>query len=135
MILTMKRNALLRLERARGMTIEVVRGRAWMTEGGRKADTFLAPGQPFRVAGNGLVLISPAHGGMQETSLRLLLEPVRDRLGAAMQQLRALLRTVLYEWRVQRVTRMLAQLDDRALNDIGLRRANLEAAVRERLGA
>ena len=122
MILTMKRNALLRLERARGLTIEVVRGRIWMTEGGRAADTFLAPGQPFRIAGDGLVLISPERGAPAETALRLLFEPVKSRVAA-----------LFHEWQVRRTLHLLRQLDDAVLKDLGLRRASLEASVRERL--
>jgi hypothetical protein len=57
MILRLNRNDFLRLRGARGAAIEVLKGRVWITEDGRAADSFLGPGRRYRVAGEGLVLI------------------------------------------------------------------------------
>jgi hypothetical protein len=57
MVLQLKHNDFLRLRGARGVAIEVVDGRVWITEDGRQADSFLAPGGRYRVSGDGLVLI------------------------------------------------------------------------------
>lgn len=57
MVLRLKSNDFLRLERAAGTRIEVLAGRVWITEPGRACDNFLVPGQLFRISGNGLVLV------------------------------------------------------------------------------
>jgi Protein of unknown function (DUF2917) len=57
MILKLNRNDFLRLRGARGVAIEVLTGRVWITEDGRGADNFLGPGRRYRVGGQGLVLI------------------------------------------------------------------------------
>ena len=57
MILRLRVNDFLRLRRARGVAIEVVTGRVWITEDGRAADSFLGPGRRYRVSGEGLVLV------------------------------------------------------------------------------
>ena len=57
MILRLNRNDFVRLRRARGVAIEVLTGRVWITEDGRHADSFLGPGRRYRVGGEGLVLI------------------------------------------------------------------------------
>ena len=58
MVLHLQSNDYLRLRGARGLAIEVVAGRVWITEDGRAADSFLGPGRRYRVCGDGLVLIS-----------------------------------------------------------------------------
>lgn len=58
MILQLQPNDYLRLRGARGVAIEVVAGRVWITEDGRAADSFLGPGRRYRVVGDGLVLVS-----------------------------------------------------------------------------
>jgi uncharacterized protein YjiS (DUF1127 family) len=126
MLLTMKHDDLLRLERARGLTIEVVSGRAWMTESGVDADRFLAPGRRHRLAGDGVVLIGPGDRAQGETCVRLLPDPVRGRILAALAH-------AVREWEVYRVTRLLRRLDDATLRDIGFRRTCLADEVRERL--
>ena len=66
MILQLKRNDFLRLRGARGVAIEVLAGRVWITEDGRAADSFLGPGRRYRVDGEGLVLVGAetyAEGG------------------------------------------------------------------------
>ncbi len=57
MILRLRVNDFLRLRRARGVAIEVLTGRVWITEHGRAADSFLGPGRRYRVSGEGLVLV------------------------------------------------------------------------------
>ena len=57
MILKLKGNDFLRLRRARGVAIEVLSGRVWITEDGRSGDSFLGPGRCYRVCGEGLVLV------------------------------------------------------------------------------
>jgi hypothetical protein len=57
MRLQLKHNDFLRLRGARGVAIEVLDGRVWITEDGREADSFLDPGGRYRVRGDGLVLI------------------------------------------------------------------------------
>jgi hypothetical protein len=57
MIFRLNRNDFLRLRRARGVAIEVLTGRVWITEDGRNADSFVGPGCRYRVGGEGLVLI------------------------------------------------------------------------------
>ena len=69
MVLRLKNKDFLRLSGARGLAIEVVDGRVWITEDGREADSFLAAGGCYRVCGDGLVLIGAEN---DETSLRLV---------------------------------------------------------------
>ena len=57
MILRLKANDFLRLRGARGVAIEVLAGRVWITEDGRTGDSFLEPGRRYRVGGEGLVLV------------------------------------------------------------------------------
>ena len=58
MVLRLEDKGFLRLRGARGVAIEVVEGRVWITEDGRRADTFLARGARYQVRGDGLVLVS-----------------------------------------------------------------------------
>ena len=57
MILRLNRNDFLRLRSARGVAIEVLNGRVWITEDGRATDTFLEAGRRYRIGGEGLVLV------------------------------------------------------------------------------
>jgi hypothetical protein len=57
MVLQLSGRDFLRLRGARGVAIEVVEGRVWITEDGRGADAFLGPGRRYRVRGDGLVLV------------------------------------------------------------------------------
>ena len=57
MVLRLKDKDFLRLRGARGVAIEVVGGRVWITEDGRTGDSFLDAGARYRVAGDGLVLV------------------------------------------------------------------------------
>jgi hypothetical protein len=69
MVLRLCHNDFLRLREARGVAIEVVDGRVWITEDGREADSFLAPGGRYLVGGDGLVLVEAE---ADETAVRLL---------------------------------------------------------------
>ncbi|HLS85376.1 MAG TPA: DUF2917 domain-containing protein [Burkholderiales bacterium] len=57
MVLDMKPKDFLRLRRARGLAIDVVAGRVWITEDGLRQDSFVGAGGSYRVAGDGLVLV------------------------------------------------------------------------------
>lgn len=69
MVLRLKAKDFLRLRGARGVAIEVVGGRVWITEDGRESDSFLAAGGRYLVGGNGLVLVGAENN---ETALRLV---------------------------------------------------------------
>ena len=69
MVLRLNDKDFLRLRGARGVAIEVVGGRVWITEDGCRADSFLAAGGRYRVHGDGLVLIGAEK---DETALRLV---------------------------------------------------------------
>ena len=69
MILRLKDKDFLRLRGARGIAIEVVGGRVWITEDGRTSDSFLGAGGRYHVGGDGLVLIGAEN---DETALRLV---------------------------------------------------------------
>jgi Protein of unknown function (DUF2917) len=68
MVLRLNNSDFLRLRGARGMAIEVVDGRVWITEDGREEDSFLASGGRYLVGGDGLVLVEAE---ANETDLRL----------------------------------------------------------------
>jgi len=63
MVLRMKPNDFLRLRGARGIAIDVVAGRVWITEDGRALDSFVSAGSSYRVAGDGLVLVGAEPAG------------------------------------------------------------------------
>jgi hypothetical protein len=69
MVLKLKDKDFLRLKGARGVAIEVVDGRVWITEDGHQGDRFLAAGGSYRVGGDGLVLVEAEK---DETALRLV---------------------------------------------------------------
>ena len=69
MLLKLKDRSFLRLRSARGMAIEVLEGRVWITEDGYRGDRFLGAGGCYRVCGDGLVLVGAE---TDETNLRLL---------------------------------------------------------------
>ena len=68
MVLQLNHNDFLRLRSARGVAIEVVDGRVWITEDGRARDSFLGAGGLYRVSGDGLVLV----GAERASELRVL---------------------------------------------------------------
>src|SRR5882672_10014217 len=57
MMLRLTLRDFLSLQGARGMAIDVLVGRVWITEDGRTADSFVEAGRSYRVGGHGLVLI------------------------------------------------------------------------------
>jgi DUF2917 family protein len=67
MVLRLKNKDFLRLRGARGVAIEVMDGRVWITEHGRQADSFLGSGGRYLVGGDGLVLV----GAESATEVRL----------------------------------------------------------------
>lgn len=69
MVFGLRGSDLLRLRCARGAAIEVIRGRVWITEHGRRADSFLGPGVRYRVWGDGLVLVG-AENDFSEVSVQ-----------------------------------------------------------------
>jgi len=69
MVLHLNKKDFLRLRGARGVAIEVVGGRVWITEDGHPADRFLATGGRYLVGGDGLVLVGAEN---DETALRLV---------------------------------------------------------------
>jgi uncharacterized protein YjiS (DUF1127 family) len=116
MILRMECANFLRLHGARGMAIEVLDARVWITEAGRAGDSFLEPGRSYRVDGDGLVLIGteacmPDASGASGADITVR-RSLWSRLMAAYASKRAASRT----------RRELRRLPDRMLRDIGLRR-------------
>lgn len=69
MVLQLKDRDFLRLRGARGVAIEVLGGRVWITEPGCAADSFLAAGGRYRIDGDGLVLVEAE---ADETAVRVL---------------------------------------------------------------
>ena len=69
MVLRLNHHDFLRQRGARGVALEIVGGRVWITEDGRASDCFLARGGRYRVVGDGLVLIEAE---ANETDLRLV---------------------------------------------------------------
>jgi uncharacterized protein YjiS (DUF1127 family) len=117
MILRMQCENFLRVHGARGMAIEVLDGRVWITEAGRAGDSFLEPGHSYRVDGDGLVLIgtdtpAPNESGVDITVRR----PLWSRLFAAIAAMKTASRT----------RRELRELPDHMLRDIGLRRDQID---------
>jgi len=68
MVLRLNNNDFLRLRGARGVAIEVMDGRVWITEDGFRADSFLAAGGRYLIGGDGLVLV----GAEAATEVRLV---------------------------------------------------------------
>jgi hypothetical protein len=57
MMLRLTLRDFLTLQGARGMAIDVLVGRVWITEDGRAGDSFVDAGRSYRVGGQGLVVI------------------------------------------------------------------------------
>jgi len=70
MILRLKNKDFLRMRSARGVAIEVLEGRVWITEDGRRDDAFIGPGRRYRVAGDGMVLVGAETHADAEISVR-----------------------------------------------------------------
>lgn len=69
MVLELKIRDFLRLRGARGVALEVVGGRVWITEDGFEEDRFLSGGGRYQVASDGLVLVEAEANG---TAVRVL---------------------------------------------------------------
>jgi hypothetical protein len=69
MVLRLGNRDFLRLRDARGVALEVVGGRVWITEAGSPGDRFLGAGGRYRVSGDGLVLVEAE---TNETAVRVL---------------------------------------------------------------
>ena len=67
MVLRLKNKDFLKLRCARGVAIEVMDGRVWITEDGCEADRFLGSGGRYLVGGDGLVLV----GAESATEVRI----------------------------------------------------------------
>ena len=118
MMLRLTLRDFLSLQGARGMAIDVLVGRVWITEDGRASDSFVEAGRSYRVGGHGLVLIGAERSaGAAEVVVR----------HAAPQPIWAWLRGWLAGCFLERETRSeLHALSDRMLRDIGLRRDQVE---------
>jgi len=74
MVVTLDRNELFRLNRARGATLEALDAAVWVTEAGLPGDVCLAPGMRYRVRGDGLVLVG-TDGGRNGAATHLAVRP------------------------------------------------------------
>jgi len=123
MMLRLTLRDFLSLQGARGMAIDVLVGRVWITEDGRTGDSFVDAGRSYRVGGQGLVLIGAENraGEAPETAEVV----VRHASGEAVW---AWLRGAIAGFFVERQARQeLHALPDRMLRDIGLRRDQIDA--------
>ncbi len=115
MVLQLTFNEFLRLQGAKGAAIEVLDGKVWITEDGRRADRFLEAGRSYRVAGEGLVVV-----GAETKTHFARVEVRRSPAGVV-----ALFRKLVGYYRAERTRRELAELSDHTLRDIGLRREQI----------
>lgn len=119
MILNLSSRKILRLTRSKGSSIEALDGTLWVTESGFAEDACIEPGGSYIVRGDGLVLVGADAGraGVGATfALRARVQAVLDRIYA--------------EFHARRTERELAELSDRMLADIGLRRDEIQAVGR-----
>jgi uncharacterized protein YjiS (DUF1127 family) len=127
MVLNLNANEFLRLERARGTTVEVLDGRVWITEAGRERDALVSKGMRYSVAGNGLVVVGMEADGARRPGRIAVWPPVWRWLRVRA----AVLAKRLADGMLERHTLSeLEALSDHALRDIGLNRADLEGAAR-----
>jgi len=110
MELTLEANGTLRMAGARGTLLEVLDGRAWITEEGRRADAFVARGTRYEVAGDGVVLVGA------EQRVRLALR--RARPGRVARWLES-----------RRARAELEALPEHRLRDLGLTREQIRDVV------
>ena len=115
MVLQLTFNEFLRLQGAKGAAIEVLDGKVWITEDGRRGDRFLEAGRSYRVAGEGLVVV-----GAENKTHFARVEVRRPAAG-----LLSLVRRFMESRRAERTRRELQALSDHTLRDIGLRREDI----------
>ena len=123
MMLRLTLRDFLSLQGARGMAIDVLVGRVWITEDGRTGDSFVDAGRSYRVGGQGLVLIGAETraGGAAEAAEVVVRHAAREAL-------LGWLRNRISGFFLERQTRgELSALPDRMLKDIGLRRDQLDS--------
>ena len=126
MVLNLDANEFLRLSRARGTTVEVLDGRVWITEAGRERDALVERGMRYSVGGNGLVVIGMDAGDARSSRIAVW-PPVWRWLRA---RTAVIVRRLADGPLERRTMRDLASLSDSSLRDIGLRRDQIESAVR-----
>ena len=123
MMLRLTLREFLTLQGARGMAIDVLVGRVWITEDGRAGDSFVDAGRSYRVGGHGLVLIGAEKARAAEVVVR---HPAPQ---AAWAWLRGRLSgfpvKLAEEMESRRARSDLRALPDQMLRDIGLRRDQL----------
>jgi uncharacterized protein YjiS (DUF1127 family) len=127
MVLSLNANEFLRLERARGTTVEVLDGRVWITEAGRERDALVASGMRYSVSGNGLVVIGQEDGAQGTPSRIAVWPPVWRWLRA---RAAVIARTFADGAMERRTLSELERLSDRGLQDIGLTRDQIESVAR-----
>lgn len=121
MILNLEPNGTLRMAGARGVTVEVLDGRVWITRAGRAQDLILARGASYEVDGEGVVLVG------LERRARLDL-----RTGGKAPWWRRLARAWAAVADARRAARELAALPEHRLRDLGLTRDQISSAVYNR---
>jgi len=125
MMLRLTLRDFLTLQGARGMAIDVLVGRVWITEDGRAGDSFVDAGRSYRVGGQGLVLIGAENEARAaEVVVR---HPAHQ---AAWARLNGWISTLLAKFKDQiqaaQSRRDLQALPERMLRDIGLHRDQLD---------
>lgn len=122
MILNLESNGTLSIAKARGMTVEVLDGRLWVTQKGRSEDVILARGTRYSVDADGVVLL-----GLEK----------RARVALHANRTPPLWRRLWRAWRqaaqAHAAVRKLEALSDHRLRDLGLAREQIPAAVYKRL--
>ena len=121
MMLRLTLREFLTLQGARGMAIDVLVGRVWITEDGRAGDSFVEAGRSYRVGSQGLVLIGAEnHARAAEVVVR---HPMPRAAWAWLRgRLSAFLLKLVKEMQARRTRGELEALPERMLRDIGLRR-------------
>ena len=121
MMLRLTLRDFLTLQGARGMAIDVLVGRVWITEDGRAGDSFVEAGRSYRVGFQGLVLIGAEnHARAAEVVVR---HPVPQAVRAWLRGwFSALLSKFAKEIEARRTRSELQALPEHMLRDIGLRR-------------
>jgi uncharacterized protein YjiS (DUF1127 family) len=125
MMLRLTLRDFLTLQGARGMAIDVLVGRVWITEDGRAGDSFIDAGRSYRVGGQGLVLIGAEdRARAAEVVVR---HPVHQAAWAWLRNgIAASIDRCVAEMEARQTRNELSALPDHMLRDIGLRRDQIE---------